>query len=69
MTINEWFRRLNMQQYAPKLKKLKGIKRVADLKYLDEGALTEVGMTSLVDRRRVMEMIQGEDSQKMLFNF
>ena len=33
MSINEWLRRLNFQQYAPKFRK-DGLKRVCDLKYL-----------------------------------
>ena len=39
MTIGEWLRRLNMQQYAPKFRKEAGVKRVSDLKYVDEGSL------------------------------
>jgi len=33
MSINEWLRRLNFQQYAPKFRK-DGLKRVSDLKFL-----------------------------------
>ncbi len=66
MSINEWLRRLNFQKYAPKFRK-DGIKRVSDLKYLNEGDLTTWGMTSLTDRKRVMSMIQGEEETKHLF--
>ena len=59
MSINEWLRRLNMMQYAPKFKKEYGVKRVADLKYIGEGELTTMGMTAMLDRKRVMGMIQG----------
>lgn len=66
MSINEWLRRLNMHQYAPKFRK-DGVKRVADLKYVGEGDLTTWGMTALTDRKRVMSMIQGEEQAKTLF--
>ena len=66
MSINEWLRRLNMHQYAGNFRK-DGIKRVSDLRYLGEGDLTTWGMTALTDRKRVMNMIQGEESAKALF--
>lgn len=66
MSINEWLRRLNFQQYAPKFRK-DGLKRVCDLKYLGEGDLTTWGMTSLADRKRVMSMVMGEEEAKQMF--
>ena len=66
MSINEWLRRLNFQKYAPKFRK-DGIKRVSDLKYLGEGDLTTWGMTALTDRKRVMSMIEGDETAKSLF--
>ena len=66
MSINEWLRRLNFQQYAPKFRK-DGLKRVSDLKFLGEGDLTTWGMTALTDRKRVMSMIQGEEEAKLYF--
>jgi hypothetical protein len=66
MSVNEWLRRLNMHQYASKFRK-DGIKRVSDLKYVEEGNLTDWGMTALIDRKRVMGMIQGEEQAKTLF--
>ena len=56
MSVNEWLRRLNMHQYAPKFRK-DGVKRVSDLKYVGEGDLIGWGMTALNDRKRVMGMI------------
>lgn len=66
MSVNEWLRRLNFQQYAPKFRK-DGLKRVSDLKFLGEGDLTTWGMTALTDRKRVMSMIQGEEEAKLYF--
>lgn len=66
MSINEWLRRLNFQKYAPKFRK-DGIKRVSDLKYLGEADLTTWGMTALTDRKRVMSMIEGDDTAKQMF--
>jgi hypothetical protein len=59
MTISEWLRRLNMEQYATKFRKEAGVKRVCDLKYIGEGDLTTYGMEAMTDRKRVMGMIQG----------
>lgn len=67
MSIYEWLRRLNMHQYAPKFRKDGGVKRVCDLKYITEGELTAYGMTALTDRKRVMEMMKGEDTAKLMF--
>ena len=57
MSINEWLRRLNLHQFAPKFKKEGGVKRVQDLKYIGEGDLTTYGITALTDRKRVVEMM------------
>lgn len=67
MSINEWLRRLNMHQFAPKFKKDGGVKRVMDLKYIGEGDLQGYGIEALTDRKRIMDMIQGEENTKMLF--
>lgn len=67
LSIGEWLRRLNMQQYLAKFKKDGGIKRVIDLKYIGEGDLTGFGITALTDRKRIMEMVQGADLAKQLF--
>lgn len=61
MTIGEWLRRLNMEQYAPKFRKEAGVKRRSDLKYVGEGELMAYGMTALTDRKRVMNMISGNE--------
>ena len=67
MSINEWLRRLNMHQYAHKFRTQAGVKRVADLKYVGEGELASFGMTAMIDKKRVMGMIQGKDECKALF--
>lgn len=67
MSINEWLRRLNMHQYAPKFRKESGVKRVSDLKYIGEGDLINYGMTAMTDKKRVMGMIQGNDDVKIHF--
>lgn len=67
MSINEWLRRLNMHQYAPKFRKESGVKRVSDLKYIGEGDLTTYGMTAMTDRKRVMGMISGDEDCKVFF--
>ncbi len=66
MTVNEWLRRLNLNQYAPKFRK-DGIKRVSDLKYVDERSIDGFGIEALVDRKRIMDMIQGKENAKLLF--
>ena len=43
------------------------MKRVNDLKYIDEGQLQALGIEALTDRKRVMEMIQGSEQAKLLF--
>ena len=63
MSVNEWLRRLNMHKYAQKFRK-DGVKRVSDLRYVGEGELTTWGMEALTDRKRVMNMIQGEETAK-----
>jgi hypothetical protein len=67
LSINEWLRRLNMQQYAPKFRKEGGVKRVIDLKYIEEPDLIAFGITLLTDRKRVMDMLKGVDTAKALF--
>lgn len=67
MSIYEWLRRLNMHKYAHKFKTEGGVKRVSDLKYIGEGDLSAYGMTALTDRKRVMNMMQGEEQTKLLF--
>ncbi len=66
MSINEWLRRLNFHKFAHKFKK-DGIRRVVDLKHLQEGELTGYGLIALTDRKRVMNMINGEESAKANF--
>jgi hypothetical protein len=66
MTVKEWLRRLNMHKYTAKFRK-DGIKRVSDLRFLGEGDLTTWGMTALTDRKRVMNMVQGDETAKQLF--
>jgi hypothetical protein len=66
MSVNEWLRRLNMHKYTPKFRK-DGLKRVSDLRFLNEGDLTTWGMTALTDRKRVMNMVQGDETAKQLF--
>ena len=58
MSINEWLRRVNLNQFAPKFRK-EGIKRVNDLKYVDEASMVVYGIEALVDRKRIMDMING----------
>lgn len=67
MSINEWLRRLNMHKFAPKFKKEGGVRRVCDLQYIGEGDLSAYGMTALTDRKRVMNMMMGEEQAKQLF--
>ena len=69
MSLNEWFRRINMSQYAPKLKKKLEISRVIDLKHLDDGKLKELGFKQLVARKRILEMLEGKDKMKEMFAF
>lgn len=67
MSINEWLRRLNMHQYAHKFRKEGGVKRVQDLKYIGEGDLTTYGIEAMTDRKRIIEMMAGNENAKMLF--
>jgi SpoVK/Ycf46/Vps4 family AAA+-type ATPase len=66
MSVNEWLRRLNMHKYTSKFRK-DGIKRVSDLRYVNDGELMNWGMTAITDRRRVMKMIEGDETAKQLF--
>ena len=68
MSVNEWLRRLNLYQYAHKFRKEGGVRRVQDLKYIVEDELKQYGMNAITERKRVMEMISGEEKAKMLFN-
>lgn len=67
MSINEWLRRINMHQYAPKFRKDCGVKRVCDLKHINEGSLAAMGMTAMLDKKRVMGMISGQEECKQNF--
>ena len=60
MSINEWLRRLNLNQFAHKFQSIGKCIVVQDLKYISDGDLVEFGMSQITDRRRVMEMIKGE---------
>lgn len=61
MSIYEWLRRLNMHKYAHKFRKEGGVKRVCDLRHIGEGDLSCYGMTALTDRKRIMNMMMGEE--------
>ena len=70
MSIYEWLRRLNMQQWAPKFKKDLGINRVTDLRFIDDKQLKETAkVEALTDRKRLLDMIKGEDASKNLFKY
>jgi hypothetical protein len=43
------------------------VKVVRDLKYVGEGDLTEFGITTLTDRKRIMEMMAGDEDTKLMF--
>ena len=55
-----------MHQFAPKFRK-DGIRRVSELKNVNEGELTKWGVTALTDRKRIMGMITGEETAKTFF--
>ena len=67
MTINEWLRRLNLHQYTHNFKSKGKIHLVNDLKYLDEGDLTEYGLKLITERRRLMNMLRGDQETKQNF--
>lgn len=67
MSIDEWLRRLNFPQYSSHLKKKLKLRTVRDLQYLQEGNLIECGMTLMTDRKRVQEMMDGNQDAKTLF--
>jgi len=66
MSVNAWLRRLNMHKYTSKFRK-DGIRRVSDLRFVGDGDLASWGMTALTDRRRVLDMIQGDETAKSRF--
>eukprot|EP00347_Sterkiella_histriomuscorum_P005490 403356416 len=67
MSIEEWLRRLNFSQYVLKFKKIGNVKTVSDLKYIQEGDLIEYGFKVMTDRKRVMDMMNGDQEVKVLF--
>lgn len=62
MLVSQWLRRLNFQKYTVKFNK-DGIRRVGDLRHVNEGQLTGYGMTALTERKRVMDMIRGKNEE------
>ncbi len=66
MTISEWLRRLNLHKYSGKFRE-KCYRRVQDLRFLGEGDLQAMEMNALLDRKRVMGMVAGEEQCKTLF--
>lgn len=67
MSIYEWLCRLNLQSYAAKLRKEYGVRRASDLKHIGEGDLLNIEMTALMDRKRVIGMISGNEECKQYF--
>jgi len=67
MSINQWLRRLNLPQFAHKFRKDKEVCTVKDLRQVGEGDLVEMGMTLLTDRKRVIEMMNGDQDTKLMF--
>ena len=49
-----------MHQYTHNFKTKGKIHLVNDLKYLDEGDLTEYGLKLVTERRRLMNMLKGD---------
>lgn len=66
MSIYEWLRRLNFHKFAPQFRK-HGIKRVSDLKHLNDGVIMQAGITGKMHRIRLMKMAQGDDVAKQMF--
>ena len=59
MLVSQWLRRLNFQKYTIKFNK-DGIRRVGDLRHVNDGQLSGYGMTAITDRKRVLDMIKGK---------
>lgn len=66
MSIYEWLRRLNLHKYAPAFRK-QGIKRVSDLRFMNDGSANTAGITQMLKRRRIVDMVAGEDHARTMF--
>lgn len=62
MLVSQWLRRLNFQKYTIKFNE-DGIRRVGDLRHVNDKQLTDYGMKALTDRKRVMDMIRGKNEE------
>lgn len=66
MGIAEWLFRLNLSKYAYNFKK-EGIFTVSNLKRIGESDLTLYGLKTFGEKKRVINMLKGEDRTKKAF--
>lgn len=66
MTITQWLFRLNLETFAPGFLK-ENLHRVNELKGVSSGDLGKFGITKEGDKKRIMNMITGEESCKKGF--
>ena len=66
MSVSHWLFRLNLEQFAPGFIKEK-IKRVIDLKGISDGDLDKFGVKKEGDKKRIMNMLKGDDASKKGF--
>lgn len=68
MSIKDWLFRLGLENYVEGFIK-ENLWRVGDLKGLDEGGLDKYGVVILGDKKRVINMLKGDELAKKAFGF
>ena len=68
MSVSHWLFRLNLEQFTPGFIK-ENIKRVIDLKEISDGDLEKFGVKKEGDKKRIMNMLKGDDASKKGFNY
>ena len=66
MGIAEWLIRLNLSKYADNFRK-EGIFTVSNLKRIGEGDLSHYGLKTFGEKKRVVNMLKGEENTKKAF--
>lgn len=66
MSITSWLFRLNLEEFSEGFLK-ENISTVEDLKGISESDLTKFGISKSGDKKRIMNVINGEDSAKKAF--
>ena len=68
MSIAQWLFRLNLDEFTDGFLK-ENMRRVINLKGISEGDLEKFGLKKAGDKKRIMNMIKGDDMSKKAFGY